>query len=67
MDIMQTLHSGLLVDPTNSHQIAAACLKILTNNSIWDKMSQNGARPRLGPRESAAVVCLEGGGTVHVV
>ena len=42
VDIMQTLHSGLLVDPTNSKDIAAACLKILTQPKVWEKMSQNG-------------------------
>lgn len=47
VDIMQTLHSGLLVDPTNSKEIANACLKILTQPDIWDKMSQNGDRPEL--------------------
>ena len=47
VDIMQTLHSGLLVDPSNSKQIAAACLKILTNSEIWDQMNRNGARTGL--------------------
>ena len=42
VDIMQTLHSGLLVDPTKSKDIAAACLKILTQPETWDKMSHNG-------------------------
>ena len=52
VDIMQTLHSGLLVDPTNSKQIAAACLKILTHPDTWDEMNTNGqapAPPRTGP------------------
>ena len=39
---MATLHSGLLVDPTNSKQIADACLKILTNSELWHEMSDNG-------------------------
>ena len=45
VDIMATLHHGLLVDPTNSKQIAEALLKILTNPEVWDEMSHNGARP----------------------
>ena len=45
MDIMATLHHGLLVDPTNSKQIADALLKILTNPEVWDEMSHNGAPP----------------------
>ena len=42
VDIMATLHHGLLVDPTNSKQIADALLKILTNPEVWDEMSHNG-------------------------
>lgn len=41
---MATLHHGLLVDPTNSKQIADALIKILTNSEVWDEMSQNGER-----------------------
>jgi glycosyltransferase involved in cell wall biosynthesis len=44
VDIMATLHHGLVVDPTNSKQIADALLKILTNPEVWDEMSHNGAR-----------------------
>lgn len=44
---MATLHHGLLVDPTNSKQIADALLKILTNPEVWDEMSHNGACPLL--------------------
>lgn len=47
VDIMATLHHGLLVDPTNSKQIADALLKILTNPEVWDVMSHNGAPPPL--------------------
>lgn len=42
VDIMATLHSGLLVDPANAKQIADACVKILTNNTLWQEMSENG-------------------------
>ena len=48
VDIMATLHHGLLVDPTNSKQIAKALLEILTNPQTWDEMSRNGA-PLLPP------------------
>ena len=34
VDIMATLHHGLLVDPTNSKQIADALIKILTNSEV---------------------------------
>ena len=45
VDIMATLHHGLLVDPTNSKQIADALIKILTNAEVWDEMSHNGEPP----------------------
>lgn len=45
VDIMATLHHGLLVDPTNSRQIGDALLKILTNPAVWDEMSHNGPPP----------------------
>ena len=43
VDIMATLHHGLLVDPTNSGEIADALLRILTNGDTWDEMSRSGA------------------------
>ena len=43
VDIMATLHHGLLVDPASSQDIANACFKLLTNSSMWDQMSHNGA------------------------
>ena len=46
VDIMSTLHHGLLVDPTNSAEIAAALIKILTHPETWDEMSRSGARCR---------------------
>jgi glycosyltransferase involved in cell wall biosynthesis len=49
VDIMTTLHHGLLVDPTNSKQIADALLKILTNPEVWDEMSHNGEPPPPSP------------------
>ena len=39
---MATLHHGLVVDPTNSKQIADALINILTNAEVWDEMSHNG-------------------------
>ena len=42
VDILATLHHGLLVDPCDSNAIAEACLKILTNSQTWDEMSHNG-------------------------
>lgn len=43
VDIMSTLHHGLLVDPTNSSEISAALIRILTHPETWDEMSRNGA------------------------
>lgn len=42
VDIMATLHHGLLVDPGNSNAIAEACLKILTSSQTWEEMSRSG-------------------------
>ena len=49
VDIMQTLHHGILVDPTNSKAIADALLRILTNSSLWDEYSHNGGPLAYGP------------------
>ncbi len=45
VDIMSTLHHGILVDPTDSKAIANALLRILTNSSLWDEYSQSGTNP----------------------
>lgn len=42
VDIMATLHHGVVVDPTDSNAIAAALLSILTVPTTWDSMSLNG-------------------------
>lgn len=42
VDIMSTLHHGILVDPNSSKEIADALLKILTEPKEWEAMSQNG-------------------------
>lgn len=44
MDIMTTLHHGLLVDPNSSKEIADALVKILTEPKEWEEMSQNGIK-----------------------
>ena len=44
VDIMATLHHGVVVDPTDSDAIAVALLKILTNPQVWDTMSVNGTK-----------------------
>ena len=44
VDIMTTLHHGLLVDPNSSKEIADALVKILTEPKEWDEMSQNGIK-----------------------
>lgn len=45
VDIMATLHHGLLVDPTDPADIADKMLKILTNPQLWEQFSHNGADP----------------------
>lgn len=42
VDIMATLHHGVVVDPTDSDAVAAALLSILTVPSTWDTMSSAG-------------------------
>lgn len=42
VDIMATLHHGVVVDPTDTEAVTAALLKILTNAQTWDEMSRNG-------------------------
>ena len=44
VDIMSTLHHGLLVDPNSSKEIADALVKILTEPKEWEEMSQNGTK-----------------------
>lgn len=44
VDIMATLHHGVVVDPTNPDAVAAALLRILTNPQTWDDMSGSGIR-----------------------
>lgn len=42
VDIMATLHHGVIVDPTDTDAVAHALLGILTNPKTWDAMSQAG-------------------------
>ncbi|GAB4822201.1 hypothetical protein N2152v2_009247 [Parachlorella kessleri] len=42
VDIMETLHHGVVVDPTNPAAIAEELVKILTNPQVWDQMSSSG-------------------------
>jgi len=42
VDILATLHHGLLVEPTDAKAVGDALLKILTTPSLWDQMSRNG-------------------------
>ena len=43
VDIMKTLHHGVVVDPTDEAAVAEALLDILTHPTKWDEMSKNGA------------------------
>ena len=42
VDILGTLHHGLLVEPTDAKAVGDALLKILTTPSLWDSMAKNG-------------------------
>ncbi|KAL4458202.1 hypothetical protein ABPG75_013067 [Micractinium tetrahymenae] len=44
VDIMATLHHGVVVDPTDADAVAAALLRILTAPSTWDDMSTSGVK-----------------------
>lgn len=44
VDIMKTLHHGVVVDPTDEAAVAQALLNILTDRPKWETMSKNGAR-----------------------
>jgi len=42
VDIMDTLHHGVVVDPTDGDAVAKELIKILTSPATWDSMSSNG-------------------------
>ena len=42
VDILATLHHGLLVEPTDARAIGDALLRILTTPSLWDQMARSG-------------------------
>eukprot|EP00878_Enallax_costatus_P003956 GHUV01004177.1.p1 GENE.GHUV01004177.1~~GHUV01004177.1.p1 ORF type:complete len:1210 (+),score=383.57 GHUV01004177.1:125-3754(+) len=42
VDIINTLKSGILVEPTNDVAVAEALLKLLTNPTTWDEYAHNG-------------------------
>lgn len=44
VDIMRTLHHGVVVDPTDPDAVAAALLSILTIPATWDAMSTSGVK-----------------------
>ena len=41
-DIIRNCENGLLIDPTSSEEIAAACKKLLVDPDIWKTYSSNG-------------------------
>jgi len=41
-DIVANCDNGILIDPTRSEEIAAACRKILVDKDLWARYSQNG-------------------------
>ena len=43
VDIMRTLHHGVVVDPNDETAVAEALLHILTDRTTWETMSKNGA------------------------
>ena len=42
IDIINNCHNGYLVDPLDKVQIAATLLKVLSDISLWRKLSENG-------------------------
>lgn len=44
VDIMATLHHGVVVEPTDSDAVAHALLSILTSPETWDSMSDSGVK-----------------------
>lgn len=42
VDIMDTLHHGVVVDPTDGDAVAKELIQILTSPATWDAMSSNG-------------------------
>lgn len=42
VDIMDTLHHGVVVDPTDGDAVAQELIQILTSPATWDAMSSNG-------------------------
>ncbi len=41
-DIIANCDNGILIDPTDTAQIAAACKSILVDRELWDRYSRNG-------------------------
>lgn len=41
-DIIANCDNGILIDPTDSREIAGACKSILVDKDLWQKFSQNG-------------------------
>lgn len=44
VDIKQTLNNGLLVDPHNDKEIAAALYKLVADKNLWAECRQNGLK-----------------------
>lgn len=41
-DIIANCENGILIDPTDTGQIAEACRRILVDGELWDRYSRNG-------------------------
>ena len=57
VDIMKTLHHGVVVDPTDEKAVAEALLDILTHPTKWEEMSKNGARAECRRVLTSAAIC----------
>jgi sucrose-phosphate synthase len=42
VDIVKTLHNGILVEPTDYKAVGDAILKVLTDGMLWDEFSSSG-------------------------
>jgi sucrose-phosphate synthase len=41
-DIVRNCENGILIDPTNTDEIASSCKKILVDKELWETFSSNG-------------------------
>lgn len=65
-DIVANCDNGILIDPTRSEEIAAACKKILVDKDLWQRYSQNGIN-RVRHHYAWASHCERAMAAIHAV